>query len=162
MLSVFDTAEYSSKAPVAFCMSVRCAVVACTIWLSLPGSFACSSRVLVVNQVFIQLSNPMESPPLQHPSVKKNVPQARFIKHNAPQARLIKKNAPQANLGRPIVRLFSSLDGHRDVGDVSTYVKIIRNLLGSMKTPVLNLCSDTRRCKYLRASQRVETERDLC
>jgi len=69
VLSVFDTAEYSSKAPVAFCMSVRYAVVACTIWLSLPGSFACSSRVLVVNQVFIQLGNPLESPPPQHPSV---------------------------------------------------------------------------------------------
>jgi len=52
-------------------------------------------------------------------------------------------------------------DGHRDEGDVSTYAKIIRNLLGSMKPPGSNLCTDTRRYKYLRASQRVKTERDL-
>ena len=52
-------------------------------------------------------------------------------------------------------------DGHRDMGDVSTYGKIIRNLLGSMKRPGSNLCADTRRYKYLRASQRVKTERDL-
>ena len=54
-------------------------------------------------------------------------------------------------------------DGHRDMGDVSTYGKIIRNLLGSMKPPGLNpsLCADTWRYKYLRASQRVKTERDL-
>jgi len=41
-------------------------------------------------------------------------------------------------------------DGHRDMGDVSTYGKIIRNLLGSMKPPGSNLCADTRRYKYLR------------
>jgi len=46
-------------------------------------------------------------------------------------------------------------------GDVSTYGKIIRNLLGSMKSPGSNLCADTRRYKYLRVSQRVKTERDL-
>jgi len=46
---------------------------------------------------------------------------------------------------------------------VSTYGKIIRNLLGSMKPPGSNLCADTRRYKYLRASQGVnlKTERDL-
>jgi len=50
-------------------------------------------------------------------------------------------------------------DGHRDMGDMSTYRKIIRNLLGSMKPPGSNLYADTRRYKYLRASQRAE--RDL-
>ena len=49
----------------------------------------------------------------------------------------------------------------RDMGDVSTYRKIIRNLLGLMKPPGSNLCADTRRYKYLRASQGVKTERDL-
>ena len=34
-------------------------------------------------------------------------------------------------------------DGHRDMGDVSTYGKIIRNLLGLMKPPGSNLCADT-------------------
>jgi len=52
-------------------------------------------------------------------------------------------------------------DGHRDMGDVSTYGKIIRNLLGSMKPPGSNLCADTRRYKYLRTSQGVKTQRDL-
>ena len=52
-------------------------------------------------------------------------------------------------------------DGHRDMGDVSTYGKIIRNLIGSMKPPGSNLCADTRRYKYLRASQGVKTQRDL-
>ena len=41
-------------------------------------------------------------------------------------------------------------DGHRDMGDASTYGKIIRNLLGSMKPPGSNLCTDTLRHKYLR------------
>ena len=36
-------------------------------------------------------------------------------------------------------------DGHRDTGDVSTYGKIIRNLLCSMKPPGSNLCTNTRR-----------------
>jgi len=52
-------------------------------------------------------------------------------------------------------------DGHRDMGDVSTYAKIIRNPLGSMKPPGSNLGADTWRYKYLRASQKVKTERDL-
>jgi len=52
-------------------------------------------------------------------------------------------------------------DGHRDMGDLSTYGKIIRNLLGSMKCPGSNLCADTRRYKYLRASLGVKMERDL-
>jgi len=52
-------------------------------------------------------------------------------------------------------------DGHRDMGDVSTYGKIVRTLLGSMKRPGSNLCADTRRHKYLRASQRLKTERHL-
>ena len=52
-------------------------------------------------------------------------------------------------------------DGHRDMGAVSTYGKIIRNLLGSMKPSGSNLCADTRRYRCLRASQRVKTERDL-
>ena len=52
-------------------------------------------------------------------------------------------------------------DGHRDMGDVLTYGKIIRNLLGSMKRPGSNLCADTRRYKYLRASLGVKMERDL-
>ena len=47
------------------------------------------------------------------------------------------------------------------MGDVSTYEKIIRNRLGSMKPPGSHLCEDTRRYKYLRVSQRVKTERDL-
>jgi len=34
------------------------------------------------------------------------------------------------------------------MGDVSTYGKNIRNLLGSMKHPGSNLCADTRRYKY--------------
>jgi len=33
--------------------------------------------------------------------------------------------------------------------------------LGSMKPPGSNLCADTRRYKYLRAFQRVKTERNL-
>ena len=48
-------------------------------------------------------------------------------------------------------------DGHRDMGDVSTYGKIIRNLLGSMKPPGTNLCTGTRRYTSLG----VKTERDL-
>jgi len=52
-------------------------------------------------------------------------------------------------------------DGHRDMGDVSTYGKIIPDLLDSMKPPGSNLCADTRRYKYLRASLGVKTERDL-
>jgi len=36
-------------------------------------------------------------------------------------------------------------DGHRDMGDVSTYGKFIRNLLGSMKPPGSNLCADTQK-----------------
>ena len=52
-------------------------------------------------------------------------------------------------------------DGHRDLSDVSTYGKIIRNLFGSMKPSGSNLCSDTRTYKYLRVSQRVKTDRDL-
>ena len=51
-------------------------------------------------------------------------------------------------------------DGHRDMGDVSTYGKIIRNLLGSMKPPGSNFCVDTQRYKYLRIFQRVNTDRD--
>ena len=51
--------------------------------------------------------------------------------------------------------------GHRDMGDVSTYGKIIRNLLGSIKSPGSNLCADTLRYKYVRTSQRVKTERHL-
>jgi len=51
-------------------------------------------------------------------------------------------------------------DGHRDMGDVSTYEKFIRNLLGSMKPPGSNLCADTQRYKYLRASKGVKTERE--
>jgi len=58
-------------------------------------------------------------------------------------------------------RILSSWDGHRDMGDASTYGKIIRNLLGSMKLPGSNLWADTRRYKYLRASQVVKSERDL-
>jgi len=52
-------------------------------------------------------------------------------------------------------------DGHRDMGDVTTYGNIIRNLLGSMKPPGSDLCADTWRYKYLRASLGVKTERDL-
>jgi len=66
-------------------------------------------------------------------------------------------------LCRIVVGISSQIgrDGHRDMGDVSTYGKFIRNLLGSMKPPGSNLCADTRRYKYLRASQRVKMERDL-
>jgi len=52
-------------------------------------------------------------------------------------------------------------DGHQDMGGVSTYGKIIRNLLRSMKPPGSNVCADTWRYKYLRASQGVKTETDL-
>ena len=64
---------------------------------------------------------------------------------------------------RVVVGISSEIgrDGHRDMGDVSTYGKIIRNLLGSMKPPGSNLFAGTRRYKYLRASQMVKTERDL-
>jgi len=66
-------------------------------------------------------------------------------------------------LCRIVVGISSQIgrDGHRDMGDVSTYGKSIRNLLGSMKPPGSNLCADTRRYKYLRASQGVKAERDL-
>jgi len=66
-------------------------------------------------------------------------------------------------LCRIVVGISSQIvrNGHRDMGDVSTYGKIIRNLLSSMKPPGSNLCADTRRYTYLRASQRVKTERDL-
>jgi len=66
-------------------------------------------------------------------------------------------------LGRIVVRISSQIgrDGYRGMGDVSTYRKIIRNLLGSMKLPGSNLCADTWRYKYLRASQGVKMERDL-
>ena len=66
-------------------------------------------------------------------------------------------------LCRIVVGISSQIgrDGHRDMGDVSTYGKNIRNLLGSMKPPGSNRCADTRRYKYLRASQGVKTERDL-
>jgi len=66
-------------------------------------------------------------------------------------------------LCRTVVGISSQFgqDGHRDMGDVSIYLKIIRNLLGSMKPPGSNLCADTWRYKYLRASLRVETERDM-
>jgi len=66
-------------------------------------------------------------------------------------------------LCRIVVGILSQIgrDGRRDMGDVSTYGKNIRNLLGSMKLPGSNLCADTRRYKYLRAPQRVKTERDL-
>ena len=53
-------------------------------------------------------------------------------------------------------------DGHRDMGDVSTYGKIIRNLLGSMKPTGSNLCVDTRRYKYLRVSQKVKNGKKTC
>jgi len=58
-------------------------------------------------------------------------------------------------LCRIVVGISSQIgrDGHRDMGDVSTYGIFFRNLLGSMKPPGSNLCADTRRCKYLRASQ---------
>jgi len=66
-------------------------------------------------------------------------------------------------LCRIVVGISSQIgrDGHRNMGDVSTYGKIIRNLLSSIKPPGSNLCTDTRRYKYLRAFQRVKTERDL-
>jgi len=66
-------------------------------------------------------------------------------------------------LRRIVVSISSQIgrDGHRDTGDVSTYGKIIRNLLCSMKPLGSNLCADTRRYKYLRASQGVKTGRDL-
>jgi len=66
-------------------------------------------------------------------------------------------------LCRIVVGISSQIgrDGHRDMGDVSTYGKSIQNLLGSMKPPGSNLCADTRRYKYLRAFQRVKTEGDL-
>ena len=50
-------------------------------------------------------------------------------------------------------------DGHRDMGDVSTYGKIIRNLLGSIKPTGSNLCADTRRYKYLRAPKSLSLRR---
>ena len=46
----------------------------------------------------------------------------------------------------------SGRHGHRDMGDMSTNGKVNRNLLGSMKSPGSNLCADTRRYTYLRAS----------
>jgi len=66
-------------------------------------------------------------------------------------------------LCRIVVGISSQIvrDGHRDMGDVSSYGKIIRNLLGSMKPPGSNLCADTRRYRYLRASQIMKTERDM-
>jgi len=66
-------------------------------------------------------------------------------------------------LCRTVVGISSQIgrDGHRDMGELSSYGKIIQNLLGSMKPPGLNLCAETRRYKYLRASQKVKTERDL-
>jgi len=66
-------------------------------------------------------------------------------------------------LYRIVVGISSQIgrDGHRDMGDVSTYGKIIRKLLGSMKPAGSDFCTDTRRYKYLRASQRVKTERDM-
>jgi len=66
-------------------------------------------------------------------------------------------------LCRIVVGISSQIgrDGHRDMGDVSTYGKNIRNLLGSMKPTGSILCADTRRYKDLRASQGVKTERDL-
>jgi len=65
-------------------------------------------------------------------------------------------------LCRIVVGISSQIgrDGHRDMGDVSIYGKIIRNLLSSMKLQV-RIFADTRRYKYLRASQGVKTERDL-
>jgi len=55
-------------------------------------------------------------------------------------------------LCRIVVGISSQIgrDGHGDMGDVSTYGKIIRNLLGSIKPPGSNLCADTWRYKYLR------------
>jgi len=66
-------------------------------------------------------------------------------------------------LCRIVVGISSQIgqDGHRDMVDVSTYGKIIRNLLGSMKPPGSNLCANTQRYKYLRASQGVKTEKNL-
>jgi len=66
-------------------------------------------------------------------------------------------------LCRIVVGILSQFcrEGHQDMGDVSTYGKIIRNLLGSMKPPGSNLCADTRRYKELRSSQSVKTERVL-
>ena len=64
------------------------------------------------------------------------------------------------HLCRIVVGISSQIgqDGHRDMGDVSTYGNFFRNLLGSMKPLGSNLCADIRRYKYLRASQRVKTE----
>ena len=58
-------------------------------------------------------------------------------------------------LCRIVVGISSQIgrDGHRDMGDVSTYGKIVRNLLTLMKPPGSNMCANTRRYKYLRASQ---------
>jgi len=67
-------------------------------------------------------------------------------------------------LCRIVVGISSQIgrDGHRDMSDMSTYGKIIRNLLGSIKPPGSILCADTRRYKYFRdLDQRVKTERDL-
>ena len=60
-------------------------------------------------------------------------------------------------LCRIVVGISSQIgrDGHGDMGDVSSYGKNIRNLLGSMKPPGSNLCADARRYKYLRASQSI-------
>jgi len=48
-------------------------------------------------------------------------------------------------LCRIVVGISSQIgrDGHRDMGDVSTYGKIIPNLLGLMKPPGSNLYADT-------------------
>ena len=80
-----------------------------------------------------------------------------------PQPEAVGEGMVTNQLCRIVVGISSQIgrDGHRDMGDVSTYRKIIRNLLGSMNPPGSNLCADTRRYKYLRASQRVKTERDL-
>jgi len=60
-----------------------------------------------------------------------------------------------------VVSCQNGRDGHRDMGDMSTYGKIIRNFPGSMKPPGSNLCAEIRRYKYLTASQGVKTERYL-
>jgi len=66
-------------------------------------------------------------------------------------------------LCRIVVGISSQIgrDGHRDMGDVSTYGKIIPNLLGLMKPPGSNLYADTWRYKYLTAFQGVKAERDM-
>jgi len=51
--------------------------------------------------------------------------------------------------------------GHGDMGDVSTKTQLTEKLIGSMNLPGSNLCADTRRYKYLGASQKVKTERDM-